>query len=543
MQKIINYTPYYQIVIHVLLFFLACLHSAWAEVRLLTGDAENQPHRYPTWLLDISADGDYLLFASGPPPSGTTPGIAVKGYYVRRLSTNTLEYALGAGDPTDGLDGSLSNNGRYLAWSSAVRDVYWRDRETGLTKRLTSGASNQGRRPIISGDGRFVVFCSTVRDLVADSTRLPANGRWALYRWDSQTGSIEIVSLNAEGGSLTNGVGPAASGFLEWDYSLDGRYVVYATDSANAHPDAGGNANAQSVYRRDLSTGEVLLLNRNSSGAVASGSFSGPRISGDGRRVVFLGASVGIFAPTRMTNSAPVTFYADVYVKDIVDGTVWWASRTVDGTSPDAAFSISSLAISGNGDTVAFGSTGAKFVQQNTDLGGGNKATDDIFRVDLAANGSIATTLISEAPGVTRNISYLYGPLLPGTGDYVAFGTYQYLPMLEMGTDDNSFVQAIGVGDFSALSAGSFSTIFPAAGTTGALPGFGYYYDGYYPFVWNWNEASWLYVYPDGASLVNGFYFWHFAKSYWGWTAQQFLPLYTAFLPEGSQNKFFVVEF
>jgi hypothetical protein len=63
------------------------LHSH-ATVKLMTGDSANNLHNNSSTLQDLSADGDYVLFTSGPPPVGSTPGIAEGGFYVRRISTH-----------------------------------------------------------------------------------------------------------------------------------------------------------------------------------------------------------------------------------------------------------------------------------------------------------------------------------------------------------------------------------------------------------------------------------------------------------------------
>ncbi|MDX2110253.1 MAG: BACON domain-containing carbohydrate-binding protein [Verrucomicrobiota bacterium] len=73
-------------------------------------------------------------------------------------------------------------------------------------------------------------------------------------------------------------------------------------------------------------------------------------------------------------------------------------------------------------------------------------------------------------------------------------------------------------------------TIFPAGGDSGFLENLGYYYDGFYPFVWLWGEGQWIWVAPTGASLADGFYFWQFGPNRWGWTKQAYLPYYYPFI-------------
>lgn len=56
----------------------------------------------------------------------------------------------------------------------------------------------------------------------------------------------------------------------------------------------------------------------------------------------------------------------------------------------------------------------------------------------------------------------------------------------------------------------------------------GFFYDGAYPFVFLWETGQWIYLWPDGASL-GSFYFYHFGRAHWGWSANSFLPYYQAF--------------
>ena len=56
----------------VLWLFLLAARPVVGEVRLITGDANGQLHDQDSFVLDLSGDGNLVLFTSGPPPSGTT---------------------------------------------------------------------------------------------------------------------------------------------------------------------------------------------------------------------------------------------------------------------------------------------------------------------------------------------------------------------------------------------------------------------------------------------------------------------------------------
>lgn len=415
-----------------------------AEVRLLTGDANNQIYNRDAFLLDLSTDGKLALFVSGPPTSEPVPpGIDRGGLYIRDLAANTLTFT---GATEVGVEGTLSDDGRYVAWTAPNFTVYWRDCQSGLTRPLAPGANGASRNPIISADGRYVAYVSVARNIVPEATQLPAPGRAAVYLYDSTTQQTRIVSLTFDGKGLSTGVGFVAPQF-EFDFSADGQYVVFSTDATGVHPDR-ASAASQAYhwsYRRNISNGGIEVVCRNAGGQIPSGNFTGPRMDSTGNRVVFTGSFVGLGGGPLMIQGNNQPFSTDLYLKDLGTGEVRWISRTHDNSASDGVFS-GPAAISASGTVVAFGSAGTKFVTENTDPGGGSSM--DLFRVDIGANGTTTTTLITKAATTAKNVDFLYGPLLSGTGDYVAFGTGSLESMIGQGTDNSFFKHGVAVGHF-----------------------------------------------------------------------------------------------
>jgi hypothetical protein len=454
-----------------LAFLLGCVVAcpeARAEVRLLTGDANNQIHSRSATLIDISADGDRILFTATPPVTGSTPGISVGGLYIRKISTNSLTFV---GDNTvadqGNLEGGMSDDGRYLTWTSTNSHIFWRDVQSNVSRQITVGANGACRQPVISADGRYVAFLSLARNLIADTTKLPATGRAAVYVYDSQTQATTIGSLAPGNAALAGGVGAASVPLNSFDFSSNGQFIVYSTDAANAHADRSTmTAGFFCVCRRNLATGEVLLLNRDAAGVVANGSFTAPRINAAGNRTIFTGGFVGVFDAKKMISTVPANFGNDVYVKDSGTGAVWWASKTTDGTGHDGALGVT-FAISDSGAVVSFGSNATKLVAENTEAGGGHTGTMDLFRMDLAAGGGVTTTLVTKSPGGTGNVDYRVGPILPGTGNYVAFCTDQLPQMLGVPNPYTANFQGVGTGTLpvvvnTALTFATWASVLPA---------------------------------------------------------------------------------
>jgi Tol biopolymer transport system component len=140
---------------------------------------------------DLSADGRFLTFVSSD--AGLADGASTGPQIYRRdlaAGTNVRVSASAQGDAgtAESSDPSISGDGRYVTFASSApnlvtgdtnndRDVFVRDVETGTTTRLSVGPSGeQANRPLgwveplISQDGRAVVFSSIAFNLVAGDT-------------------------------------------------------------------------------------------------------------------------------------------------------------------------------------------------------------------------------------------------------------------------------------------------------------------------------------------------------------------------------------
>ncbi len=419
----------------------AGISNSHAAVKLLTGDANNHVYNSDAYLQDVSADGDYVLFSTTPPAAIYPPaaGITKGGLYLRRISTNKLTYVDDPSVPGAG-SATVSDDGRYITFIDTNRFIYWRDVKSDVTRLITPAADGASGRPLISGDGRYVAYCSYARNIVSNGSKLQATGRAGIYLYDSVKKTTAVVSLTQSGKALDTGVGSVAGAAAvtnEFDFSADGKYIVFTSDATNVHPDrtSAYPASLVCLYRRNLSTGAVNLLNNTSGGKVADGGFSAPRVSANGSRVCFFGAFVGTFGGVKLIDSVPSQFGSDVYVKDAVTGALWWASKTTDKGVPDGTMGLVN-GISGDGKTIAFSSTGTKFVKEPTDVTV-NDGTFDIFRADLQSGGKVSTTLVTKSPKNISNVDVVSGPFIPSDGSYVAFCTYQGKAMLGTGTDDS----------------------------------------------------------------------------------------------------------
>lgn len=449
--------------------FLAVNSGCFAETRLLSGDAGNKAHGGGGVVMDISPDGDLILFYGRKKDGAGPGGLQDTGLYLRRLSTGTLEYVSDPAWPLEGITGAgMSDDGRHITWAvEDDREIYWRDREAGITRWITQGQRTGGEpfevisaHPVISADGRFVAFASNSLLLESNANRLPAPRYPGVHLYDSSNGSIRVVSLSAGGMRITS-LGSIQANTLEnygnFDMTPDARYIVFATDSPDSHPDRknvmfGGNV---AVLRRDIQNGQTILLNRNSTGTVCNGSFHYPRISANGNRVVFRGQGVGVpfgsFPQTKMVSTLPGNPGNDLYVKEVSTGTVWALTRTVSGLPHSGALGTQA-GISDDGGVVAFSSSAPDLIA------GGSGTDPDAFRTELGAGGSVTRTQVSVSPTDAGNVSVTAGPRIAGDGAYISFVTIQFERMGFPGS--SAFPHSVGVGGFPPLvtPAGAYET-------------------------------------------------------------------------------------
>lgn len=281
--------------------------------------------------------------------------------------------------------------------------------------------------PVISADGTHVLFTSP-----GTFSGAPTGAVRQLFSRDLGTGAVSLVSATATGGAATSDVDDGAAGSsATYAASYDGRFVVFAS-TAQSLVASDGNARQRDVFRKDMLTGAIIIVSRDSKGAQPSNGVVGePSISADGSRVAFTSGAQPLTPDD--TNAVP-----DIYVADLRAHTLRLISRTAAGTqSPEAT---GHPWISADGRSVAFEGTAAASVL----AGAGTHTAGNIY---VARVASRAITLASTPSANDATL-----PSLSGDGSRVAF-----------------FVATTGV-QVRSLTAGSTTQVPQSAAPTPSRP-------------------------------------------------------------------------
>ncbi|MCP5523131.1 MAG: PD40 domain-containing protein [Verrucomicrobiales bacterium] len=168
---------------------------------------------------------------------------------------------------------------------------------------VSATAQGDSLQPVLSADGRKLLFLSGAPDLVPED----ANGVGIdAFICDLETGGVELVTATPDGAGANGSI-------LFATLSPDARHLLFLSSAPNFVP---GDVNsAQDIFLRDLEAGETTLVSVNAVGTgTGNAPSSSPSMTADGRLVVF--ESVASDLVTNDTNG-----FSDVFLRDVTAGT------------------------------------------------------------------------------------------------------------------------------------------------------------------------------------------------------------------------------
>jgi len=288
-----------------------------------------------------------------------------------------------AGD--DGEEGRyvafISNAAGFAGESGKYRQLFWRDRNTGITKLISKSATGEAGNgdsfaPSVTHDGHTVAFESNATNLVEGDK----NGVKDIFTWDSFTGKIQRISIGP------NGIEANGESF---EPSITTGEIAFTSSATNLVPgvDAGSMIN---VYWRNLTTGEQKLISVDYKTKKGAGG-SRPSISiiaGDSTKIAFHSASPNL-VPGDKNNFWDIFLYSKNKPLKRISLTYNGEERNQGNESATRDVRPS---ISGNGRYVAFATTATNMVPDDKnnaqDIFVADTETGTVVRVSVDSKGT-----------------------------------------------------------------------------------------------------------------------------------------------------------
>lgn len=275
----------------------------------------------------VSASGRQVAFLSHAPNLVTNDDLAPHlDLFLRDLAGPDLVLVSVNTNGTGGANenvalATLSADGGRVAFETAASnlvphdtnglvDIFVRDIAAGVTRLVSKAAdgtgSGNGRsfQPLISADGRYVIFESTAANLVTNDF----NGTNDVFVHDLETGLTRLVSLDAEGTASGDGASHSPA------ISSNGLFVAFVSHATNIA--AGVTNRLGEIFVRDLAGNTnrwAMAGHLNASRSRADGSYQprAPKLDADGRFVLFqTGAGTLVrFDTHRATNAQSTVIF------------------------------------------------------------------------------------------------------------------------------------------------------------------------------------------------------------------------------------------
>jgi len=293
---------------------------------------------------------------------------------------------------------SVSSDGNYVAFQSlapdrrdgdqnTVEDVFRRDVAQSAT--LIVSLSNDGKQgnnrsyaPDITADGATVVFESLASNLVPGDN----NNTSDIFLRDLTAQTTTRISVASDGGDANDAsFRPAISG--------DGAFIAFCSRATNLVQT--GSSRAASAFLFERATGKITRI-----------PIDAPPDPTNGCQRVAIDSDGRVIAVANLSGEL-----SNVYTYDRESGTTARLTTTADSSS-----GISGLAISGDGQTVAFDSTATNLVSRDTNR------SRDVFVETLGNRETTRVSVRSDGSQLPAD-SGTSGVAISGDGRFVVFGS------------------------------------------------------------------------------------------------------------------------
>lgn len=379
----------------------------------------------------VSADGQFVAFVNG---RGEEVSVTSSSHDQQEAMPTTSRILLRDLQQGETIPVSLTPRGDEAnAWSAAPRvsadgsrlvfvsaasnlvagdlnqapDVFVYDRVSRIIDRA-SVASDESEghgwsdSPAISGEGGAVAFASDAPDLVEDDT----NEAEDVFLRGLDTGVTVRISVSSSGEQAEGG--PSAAPSL----SQDGRLVAFHSWSENlVREDLNAEAD---VFLRDVLEGTTWIVSVGGDGTQGNAGSYGPRLSNDGRGVLFSSDASNLVFPDGNGIWALAHPTSDVFLRDRVTDETRRVSVGPGGTEPIVFPRSEGSAVSAESRYVGFVSDAPNLVVSDTNL------TSDAFVHDTGSGRTVRVSVGNEGQEANGPSS---APALDGAGSLAVFSS------------------------------------------------------------------------------------------------------------------------
>ena len=278
-------------------------------------------------------------------------------------------------------------------------------RDSGQTPAAAGGGNSYA--PILSADGRFVLFASTANNLLLISNNVAVslpNTALNVYLRDRANRAVKLVSMNF------SGTGGGNSDSLPTGLSSDGRYALFESRASDLVRD--DTNDAADIFVRDLVNGTTTLISVSTNGSAPNGASRGSVMTPDARYVVFVSQASNLV-------ESDTNHIADLFLRDLQSGTTTLLTPGAMPIFPSFG-GPESPDITPDGHYVAFYSTATNVVTGVTSPG-------EIYVRDIVGGTTIwastnAQTIFQATFGPSSSI-FSFNHAISADGKFVAFET------------------------------------------------------------------------------------------------------------------------
>lgn len=388
----------------------------------------------------ISADGNFIVFRSFATNlvTGQIDTNAKDDVFVyNRVSGTTQLVSRVPGTTTAGNADSffpvISADGKFIVFSSNASNlvtgqantdgpnVFVFHRLTGITRLVsrvagttTTCGNSSSDIATISADGLWVAFQSRATNLVQDITDAQNTD---IFLFNQSQNTTTVATLHAPGATSLTGVGESilTQSIYKQSMSSDGRYVVFSSAGTRLVPGQLDTNEAHEVFVYDRITGTTELISRapGTTATTANGGSFNPIISLDGQWIAFESVA-GNLVPGQVESNGD----RDVFLYNRVAKTIQLVSRVTGTTTTTGNRSSLNPVLSADGRYVAFASQATNLVAGQTDTNGIEGT--DVFVYDRVAG---TTQLVSRVAGTTATAGNLrsFIPTMSSDGQWIVF--------------------------------------------------------------------------------------------------------------------------